>query len=238
MPLTQQTVMITGANRGLGLGLARAFLTDGYRVIAINRSPIPELENIESDLIDEFFLDLTDDAQLDELAATLSGRTIDVLINNAGMMAKPGFNVDQAGTQDFGHFDRALWHRLFDINLFTPMKMAELFAENISRAERGRIVTISSLLGSMEMNTFGGLYAYRASKAGVNAIMKSMAIDLLERGIISIAQHPGWVRTDMGGSDADLDIQTSVNGMKNVIENLTLEDSGKFISHDGSEMPW
>jgi NAD(P)-dependent dehydrogenase (short-subunit alcohol dehydrogenase family) len=238
MPLTQQTVMITGANRGLGQGLARAFLADNYRVIAVNRSTGSELDNIESDSLEVILCDLTDDLQLDGLATTLSGRTIDVLINNAGMMAKPGFSVNEAGTQGFGHFDRTLWHRLFDINLFTPMKMAELLIENIARAERGRIVTISSLLGSMEMNTFGGLYAYRASKAGVNAIMKSMAVDLADRGIISIAQHPGWVRTDMGGSDADLDIQTSVNGMKNVIENLTLEDSGRFISYDGSEMPW
>lgn len=80
--------------------------------------------------------------------------------------------------------------------------------------------------------------AYRASKAGVNAIMKSMAIDLAERGIISVAMHPGWVRTDMGGSRATFDIETSVNGMKAVIDGLRIEDSGKFLSHDGSEMPW
>jgi len=238
MTTLQQTVMITGANRGLGLGFAHAFLRDGYRVIAVNRSPAPELEQAGPEALELFTCDLTDDRQLDGLAAMLSDRTIDILINNAGMMAKPGFSADEAGIQGFGHFDRALWHRLFDINLFTPMKLAELLVENLARADRGRIVTISSMLGSMAMNDFGGLYAYRASKSGVNAIMKSMALDLADRGIIAIAQHPGWVRTDMGGEDADLDIQTSVEGMKNVIEQLTPEDSGKFISYDGSELPW
>ena len=141
-------------------------------------------------------------------------------------------------SQGFGRFDRALWHRLFDINLFTPMRLAELLVEPLARAERGRIVTLSSMLGSMTMNRQGGLYAYRASKAGVNAIMKSMAIDLTDRGIICIALHPGWVRTDMGGADADIDITTSVSGMKSVIDNLRAEDNGAFLSYDGSEMPW
>jgi NAD(P)-dependent dehydrogenase (short-subunit alcohol dehydrogenase family) len=127
---------------------------------------------------------------------------------------------------------------VFDINLFTPMRLSELLVQQVGKAERGRIVTLSSMLGSMALNQSGGLYAYRASKAGVNAIMKSMAIDLAEHGIISVAMHPGWVRTDMGGSRASFDIETSVNGMKAVIDGLRIEDSGKFLSHDGSEMPW
>ena len=94
------------------------------------------------------------------------------------------------------------------------------------------------MLGSMEMNDSGGIYAYRASKAGVNAIMKSMSIDLKDRGITAIALHPGWVQTDMGGAGADIDIQTSVTGMKQVIDKLTLDDSGKFLSYNGRQMPW
>jgi len=140
--------------------------------------------------------------------------------------------------QGFGFFNRPMWREVFDINLFTVMSLSELLIEHISRSERGRIVTISSMLGSMSMNTSGGLYAYRASKAGVNAIMKSMSIDLASRGIIAIAQHPGWVRTDMGGQGADIDVHTSVSGMKKVIDGLNLADSGKFLSYDGTEMPW
>lgn len=231
-------VLITGANRGLGLGLVHAYLEDGWDVIAVCRNPAEELERVASPHLSVQLCDLTDDGDLARLAATLGEEPLDVLINNAGRMARSGFVASEDSQQGFGHFDRKLWHDMFDINLFTPMQLAELLADNLERAERGRIVTISSMLGSMALNSSGGIYAYRASKAGVNAIMKSMAIDLENRGIIAIAQHPGWVRTDMGGAGADIDIETSVNGMKGVIDRLTPADSGKLISYDGSVMPW
>ena len=236
--MKEPTVLITGANRGLGLGLARVYLDSGWKVIAVNRGSSPVLEKLGGGALEIHQCDLTDDSQLADLAESLAAQTIDVLINNAGRMAHSGFVEGADSVQGFGHFNRAMWHDVFDINLFTAMSMAELFTDNLARAERGRIVTISSMLGSMELNTHGGLYAYRASKAGVNAIVKSMSFDLADRGIIAIAQHPGWVRTDMGGSDADIDVQTSVNGMKTVIDGLTPADSGKFFSYDGSEMPW
>lgn len=232
------TMLITGANRGLGLGLAQTYLDAGWSVVAAGRSSSPELEALQVEGLEFHALDLTDDAQLDDLAGRLASRTIDVLINNAGRMAKDELERGKESVQGFGHFDRALWHQVFDINLFTPMALAERLAENLARAERGKIITLSSTLGSMALNRFGGLYAYRASKAGVNAIMKSMAIDLAERGIIAIAMHPGWVRTDMGGPDADIDIETSVRGMKRVIDALQAADSGKFFGWDGSELPW
>ncbi len=232
------TVLITGANRGLGLGLVRAYLEDDWDVIAVSRSLSAELDKIANPQLSVQLCDLTDDNDLAGLAATLGEEPLDVLINNAGRMARSGSVASEDSQQGFGHFDRALWHDMFDINLFTPMQLAELLAGNLAQAERGRIVTISSMLGSMELNSSGGIYAYRASKAGVNAIMKSMSIDLADRGIIAIAQHPGWVRTDMGGPGADIDIETSVNGMKSVIDGLTPEDSGKLLSYDGSVMPW
>jgi len=236
--MTKNTVVITGANRGLGLGLARVYLEDGWNVIAINRNSSPELESLRNGSLDILCCDLTDDSQLETIAKSLDGRTIDVLINNAGRMARDGFVSGESSVQGFGFFNRQMWHEVFDINLFTVMSLSELLIEHISRSERGRIVTISSMLGSMSMNTSGGLYAYRASKAGVNAIMKSMSIDLASRGIIAIAQHPGWVRTDMGGKGADIDVQTSVSGMKKVIDGLNPADSGKLLSFDGTEMAW
>lgn len=232
------TVLITGANRGLGLGLVHAYLEDDWDVIAVSRKLSAELNEIANPNLSVQQCDLTDDDALARLVATLGEEPLDVLINNAGRMARSGFVDSEHSTQSFGHFDRALWHDMFDINLFTPMCLAELLAGNLARAERGRIVTISSMLGSMELNTSGGIYAYRASKAGVNAIVKSMSIDLADRGIIAVAQHPGWVRTDMGGPGADIDIETSVNGMKSVIDELTPADSGKLLSYDGSVMPW
>jgi NAD(P)-dependent dehydrogenase (short-subunit alcohol dehydrogenase family) len=231
------TALITGANRGLGLGLSRAYLADGWDVIAVVRKTSPELEKLACSRLDIRECQLTDDGDLAAIADSLAGQTIDVLINNAGRMAKTQGDSTE-GVQGFGNFNRAIWHDVFDINLFTPMRLSELLVRQVGKADRGRIVTLSSTLGSMALNQSGGLYAYRASKAGVNAIMKSMAIDLAEHGIISIAMHPGWVRTDMGGSRATFDIETSVRGMKAVIDGLRPEDSGKFLSHDGSEMPW
>jgi NAD(P)-dependent dehydrogenase (short-subunit alcohol dehydrogenase family) len=225
------TVLVTGANRGLGLGLARVYLEDGWQVIAAVRQSSAELEALQNDRLEIRRLDLCDDQELAALAAAFGDRPLDVLINNAGRMARPKH-------QGLGHFDRALWHDLFDINLFTPMRLIELFAGPLERSERGCIVTLSSALGSIEQNDDGGLYAYRASKAGVNALMKSLAVDLAGRGVIALALSPGWVRTDIGGPRADLDVETSVRGMKKVIDGLRPEDSGKFLSWDGRELPW
>jgi NAD(P)-dependent dehydrogenase (short-subunit alcohol dehydrogenase family) len=229
-------VLLTGANRGLGLGLARLYLEDGWDVIAAVRNTSTELEALAqeppaSGRLDIRQLDLCDDGELAALAGSLAGQPIDVLVNNAGRMAR-------AKHQGLAEFDRGLWHALFDINLFTPMRLAELLLPNLARSGRGRIVTISSELASMALNRDGGLYAYRASKAGVNAIMKSLALDLADRGMIAIALSPGWVRTDMGGPRADLDIDTSVRGMKQVIDGLRPEDSGKFFAWNGRELPW
>jgi NAD(P)-dependent dehydrogenase (short-subunit alcohol dehydrogenase family) len=239
------SVLLTGANRGLGLGLARVYLEGGWDVIAVVRRSSPELEALGAEApeskslangrLDIRQLDLCSDEQLAALASSLAGSltdgALDVLINNAGRMARPKH-------QGLGSFDRALWHALFDINLFTPMRLAELFVQALGRAECGRIVTLSSDLGSMELNSHGGLYAYRASKAAVNAMTKSLAIDLAGRGIIAVAVSPGWVRTDMGGHGAELEVETSVRGIKKVIDGLSAEDSGKFISWDGHELPW
>lgn len=233
------TVIITGANRGLGLGLTSTYLDDGWSVIAVNRSDSDELEALGTNPnLTIHRCDLTNDAALQELASGYTGQAIDVLINNAGMMAREPKPEGHWGVQGFGSFDRAMWHRLFDINLFTPMALSELFVDCIVAAPNGRIVTISSMLGSMSMNTSGGLYAYRTSKAAVNMMMKSMGQDLAEKGITSVALHPGWVRTDMGGSGADIDIETSVTGMKAVIDGLTPDDAGKFLTYEGSEMAW
>jgi NAD(P)-dependent dehydrogenase (short-subunit alcohol dehydrogenase family) len=224
-------VLLTGANRGLGLGLAQAFSGDGWDVIAAVRTRSPALEALAGAGVEIHLLDLCDDRELSALAARLAGRPLDLLINNAGRMG-------ESKHQGLGHFDRAVWHDLFDINLFTPMRLAELLLPSLERAERPRIVTLSSTLGSMQLNEHGGLYAYRASKAGVNAITKSLALDLRDRGIIVVALSPGWVRTDMGGPDAELEVETSVRGMQRVIEGLRPEDSGKFLSWDGRELPW
>ena len=166
---------------------------------------------------------LVDDAALDKTVAALDGRTIDVLINNA---------------KGFGHFDRDAWHALFDINVFTPLALSERLVDQVARAKHGRIVTVSSILGSMAKNNNGGMYAYRASKAAVNAIMRSMALDLAERGITCAALHPGWVQTDMGGEEATLTPAESVTGMRSVIDTLDADFAGTLIDWRGRTLPW
>ncbi len=230
------TVLVTGANRGLGLELARQYLADGWSVIAVCRRSSAELDAVDGPSLKILPTDLNDDRALAETACALGVRRIDVLINNAGTMGDSTFAESGMAMQSFGSFDRAEWHRVFDINVCTPMRIAELFVERM--IEGGKIVTITSRLGSSALNTAGGLYAYRASKAAVNSIMKSMGIDLKQRGLIAIALHPGWVRTDMGGAAADIDVTASVSGMRRVIDGLTIADAGRFIAYDGSELPY
>jgi NAD(P)-dependent dehydrogenase (short-subunit alcohol dehydrogenase family) len=231
-------VLITGANRGLGLALAREYLAEGCNVVTLSRHQSRELDDLACPQLDRHFIDLLDDRALGDVATQLGDRTIDVLINNAGRMAHNSPKRDEASNQGFGGFDRALWHAVFDINLFTPMSMAERFVEHLARSQRGRIVTMTSMLGCMALNTFGGLYAYRASKAGVNAITKSLSIDLAGRGIIAVSIHPGWVRTDMGGPKAPVEVSAAVAGIMQIIDGLRPEDSGKCLAYDGSELPW
>ena len=233
------TVLITGANRGIGLELVRQYLQQGSAVIAVSRSGSAELKALaESNLLQSYQLDLVDDRALTALAEQLKEQKIDVLLNNAGTMGRHNFAELGLGFGSFGSFDRAEWHEIFDINLCTPMKLAELFVDNVAASDNGRIITVSSMVGSMTLNTFGGMYGYRASKAGVNAIMKSMAIDLAGRNIIATAIHPGFVKTDMSGPKAHIEPQESAAGIIQVIDRLTPEQAGKLIAWNGEEMPW
>lgn len=233
------TVLITGTNRGLGLEMTRQYTDRGWSVIALNRSASPALDALREDRDIELHLaDLTDDEALAAVAAELEGRPIDVLVNNAGTMGRKGFADGGLKASGFGGFDREDWHDVWDINVCTPQRVAELFVDNVAAADNGRIVTISSMLGSMKLNTVGGLYVYRATKAGVNAIMRSMGIDLAERGVIAVAMHPGWVKTDMGGPNADIEPQESIRGMISVIDELTPGDAGKCLAWNGDVLPW
>lgn len=231
--------IITGANRGLGLEFARQCLEDGWRVIAINRRSSGALAKLaELHPVQIIETDLTDDESLAAAVKQIKDPSIDLLMNNAGMMGDASFAKVGFGYQVFGSFNRDEWRRVFDINVFTPIALTELLAEKLEAADRPVVVTISSMLGSNAMNTVGNVYAYRASKAAVNSIMKSMGTNLGTRGIIAVAMHPGWVKTEMGGADADLTPEESVAGMRRVLGALKLSDSGRFIAWDGKEMPY
>jgi NAD(P)-dependent dehydrogenase (short-subunit alcohol dehydrogenase family) len=230
-----KSVLVTGASRGLGLELVRQYSIDGWQVMACARSPqksdeLGQLAAASQGRIEVLPLDVTDFGAVDALARELDGRAIDLLLNVAGSMGARG--------KAFGSSDFAEWETLFRLNTFAPMKMAEAFAPHVARSAERKIVSVSTLMASMGKNSLGGFYAYRASKAALNAITVSMAIDLGRRGILAAVVHPGWVRTDMGGPRADIDPATSVAGMRQVIAGLTKERAGKFWSYDGSELPW
>ena len=231
-----KTLLITGASRGIGLEFCKQYAADGWRVHACCRDPgravaLNELAARYSDLIKLHALDVTNHAQIEQLARTLSDEAIDLLINDAGIYPAS----DKHG---FGHIDYAEWMTAFNINTMAPLKMVESFVNQIARSELKLIVTITSQMGSMDDNSSGGSYLYRSSKAAANMVVKSLAVDLKEQGIISVAFNPGWVKTDMGGPNAMIPVEQSVVDMRKVIEGLTLADTGKFIGNDGLVIPW
>jgi NAD(P)-dependent dehydrogenase (short-subunit alcohol dehydrogenase family) len=224
------TVLITGANRGLGLEFARQYAADGWRVHAGCRSPerAMDLEEIKGDVA-VHRLDVTDEASIAALARALGGAAIDVLVNNAGVYGR---------RQSLGHIDYGGWEGVLRTNVLAPVAVTEALLPALQRAERPRVALITSRMGSIADNTSGGTYAYRSSKAALNAAGRSLALDLRGRGIIVLLLHPGWVRTDMGGAGAPLAPRDSIAALRRIIDGAQMPDSGGFFSYDGSEVPW
>lgn len=228
--MTINTVLVTGANRGLGLEFARQYALDGWQVLACGRTPSLALRQLAEahDNIELFDLDVGDFAAIDLLAARLHQRAIDVLICNAGVYPP----------SHFGTVDYDAWMHAFKVNCMATLKMAEAFAPHISRSQQRKLVTITSKMGSIDDNSSGSEYIYRSSKTALNMVMKSLSIDLKPYGIAVATLHPGWVRTDMGGPNGLIDPPESIAGLRRVIANLTLGTSGRFIANDGQEIAW
>ena len=225
------TVFITGASRGLGLEFAGQYAKEGWHVIATCRNPAEAdaLKNIEGDIRIET-LDVDDAKSVSALKSSLGNEAIDVLINNAGIFGPRNPTPD---TMDYD-----AWGEALRTNTMAPLRIADAFAPNVARSGLKTIVTLSSILGSIAENAAGGDYIYRSSKAAVNAVMKSLSIDLAGEGIKVVMLHPGWVQTDMGGPEATIAPPESVTGMRAVIAGIREGDSGRFFNYDGSPMPW
>lgn len=225
------TCLITGANRGIGLEFVKQYAADGWKAIATCRHPeeAEQLNALEGD-IQVHPLDVTDFARIEALARKLSGEPIDLLINNAGIYGPR--------VSPYDSIDYAAWADVLRVNTMSPLKVSAVFADAVARSGLKRIVTITSQMGSIADNSSGGSYIYRSSKAALNAAMKSLAHDIKGKQITVAVLHPGWVRTDMGGSGATIDPSESVAGMRQVIDGLRLEDSGRFLAYDGRELPW
>ena len=228
------TVLITGTNRGIGLEFVKQYAEDGWRVIACCRKP--EQANDLKALVDQFdqievrALDVSSQDQIKALAKELSDIAIDLLINNAGYYGSKGSNL--------GGIDREEWLKVLEINTLAPLFVTEAFVDHIAQSENKMIAILTSKMGSVEDNTSGGSYLYRSSKAGVNQIAKSLSIDLEGQGIKVALLHPGWVQTDMGGANALINTETSVSGMKSILDNFDQSSSGSFLAFDGQSIPW
>ena len=232
-------VLITGANRGIGLELAKQYQDDGWHVTAMVRSSSDGLDEVAGKgNVQIVTADLTDDAAMKAAVSEVEAESLDLLINNAGMMGSPKYAGTERAWQPFGSFDRDEWHEVFDINVFTPLALTEMLVDKLRAAEKPVVAMMSSQLGSIENNLSGGLYVYRASKTAINAIMKSLAVNLKDDGIESVSLHPGWVKTDMGGPNAELPVSMSASGLRNVLSKVSVKDSGRFIAFDGKDLPY
>jgi NAD(P)-dependent dehydrogenase (short-subunit alcohol dehydrogenase family) len=243
------SVLITGANRGIGLAFARSFAADGWRVHACCRNPdgAEDLAALSADMagadmagadtagadtagaVTLYRLDVTDGPRIAGLSRELADEAIDVLVNNAGVMGP---------RTGFGEIDYDGWLPVFETNTLAPMRMAEGFVEQVAKSGRKLIVNISSIMGSLGENAGGGAIIYRSSKAALNMVSKGLSVELAARGITVIVFHPGWVSTDMGGPNAAVTPGESVEGMRAVIEGVTPDDSGRFFNFDGREIQW
>ena len=228
------TLLITGANRGIGLELCNQYLNEGWDVHACCRKPkkakaLNKLADKNKALtIHE--LEVTKDKQMDVLKKALKGKPVDILINNAGVHA--------LGASQFGKTDDKAWEEAVAVNLLAPMKMMEHFVENIAMSDKKIIASMSSKMGSMDDNGSGGAYAYRATKAALNAVMVSAAHDLRHLDITALILHPGWVRTDMGGPHGEISVEESCTMLRKILSECDITDSGKFFDIDGTVIPW
>ena len=223
------TILITGANRGIGLALARSYVKDGWRVIATSRKPDESLiQGAES-----LPLDLTDPDSINALQQSLVGVPIDIVWNNAGVYLDKNQSLEQVDNQD--------WLRSFEINCIAPIRIAEALTENVRISERKVFAFTTSKMASLAGNGIGA-YAYRSSKTALNMAVRCFAQDHKAQGINCLLLHPGHVRTDMGGPEGEIDLPTSITGMRNLVDRINPDyptdmDSGYF-DYDGSNIPW
>lgn len=234
------TVLISGANQGLGLEFARQYAADGWQVIASCRRPdsADDLQRLakhhHSVTIEQ--LDVTSLAGIDDLAHRYAGQTIDLLLNNAGMIG-PHPVAEHIRLQHFGTLDYGLWDEVIRTNTFGPVKMAEAFLANVADSDQKKIVTLSSTVGSITERDTPAM-AYATSKTAVNKAMKILAAQLKDQEIIVALLCPGQVKTRMDFGNSDVDIDVSVVAMRGLIERMTLASSGTFTRYSGETIAW
>ena len=233
------TVLVTGANRGIGLEFAKQYAAKGYKVIATARKPAVAVElnalaKADKDIVVEA-LDVTDNAAIDALAAKYKGQAIDILINNAGITGSPD-------KQRFGSIDYASFDDVMNTNVRGPLKMTEAFTEHLAASQQKKVMVVSSSEGSIGSVTSNRQPFYRASKAAVNMAMKNVSYTLKDKGISVALINPGPVDTDMmAAARGRMPLRTTelaVRELSAIMETLTVDKTGTFFNFDGTTLPW
>ena len=235
--LSNKVAVVTGASRGIGKSIAKAYARANAHVVCVSRTEkaltvvVEEIKK-ENGSASVSACDVSDPETFTKLIKDTGDTygSVDILINNAGIYG--------GERQSFGDIDYAQWTRVLEVNTLGPYRVSTALANQVGNSEQRLMVNVSSAMGSIERYTTGGHYIYRSSKAALNMVTVNLAHDLRSRGITVLSVHPGWVRTDMGGSSADISTQTSAAGLRQLISNATIEDSGRFFSWDGSALPW
>ena len=219
-----KSVLVTGANRGIGLELCRQLKDQGAQVTAVCRNSSPELDALGVDVIQR--CDVSDQSSIQQLIKKLQDRKIDVLINNAGILARNAL----------GDINYTTVMQQYQVNAMGPLMVTEALLGHLNPA--AKVVIITSRMGSMTDNDSGGHYGYRMSKAAVNMAGTSLAVDLKPKGIAVGLIHPGYVKTDMTGGQGHVDTSQSAAGILSRIDELNLENSGTFWHAEGEKLPW
>ena len=226
---TSQTILITGANRGIGLALASKFHQQGYQVIATARKPA-KAAALKKLGVEVLQLDITDKNSVASLSQQLQGRQVDILLNNAG--------IGGHSTREFKDLDIDRLGRVFNVNSLGALRVIQALLPNLNKSQQKIVASVSSRMGSIEQNSSGGVMGYRASKTALNSFNKSLAIEFASEGFVFVVLHPGWVRTDMTSDRATYSPQESANGLFKVVSNLKPKDNGKFYDLHGKEITW
>ena len=229
-----ETILVTGANRGIGLELVKQYCNQNYQVIGTyrNENTSGEFISMSRNLnnLKVYSLDVSSDQSLKNFSSKLGDTPVDIFINNAGVF----------GPRDssFNNVDERNWISVFQTNAIAPLLLTQLIIENLRNGSQKKLIYITSKMGSIDDNKSGGAYIYRSSKTALNSVVKSISLDLAKDGMKVALLHPGWVRTDMGGPNGLIDTTKSVSRMTEVIDRLSQSDSGCFFNYDGSKIPW
>ena len=245
-----KTILVTGTNKGIGLEFARQYLNDGFKVIATCRNlskldGLDRLVNSFPDRISIYQMELLDEKSIESFSSKIKDIPIDIFINNAGLtfgysrnakLSNSGISLNKLNT--FGYIKSENWLPIFKANCIAPLLLTQLLYRNFLLGKQKKIVFISSKPASITENTGGSMYMSRSSRSALNQVIKSLSVDLIKEGISVASISPGWVKTDSGGINALIDVHTSVTGIKKIINELTLENTGNFWDYNGELIPW